>query len=158
MGMGYIDDLATAAFKKEMPAAERKAAKKIFKRGGKGPLRMGKARRGSLPGNIAPGARPARRSALPGHPMTGAPRTPKGAGPMHGPVRPPMPSPHYFNPPKPKTGYSRYAQQASQWAKGNKKIIAGGGAVALAGTAFSNNTGVGSSKGSPNQARGMYGF
>lgn len=61
-------------------------------------------------------------------------------------------------PPKARTGYSKYAHQASQWAKGHKKMVVGAGGLALAGTAFSNNTGVGSSKGTPNQARGMYGF
>lgn len=68
--------------------------------------------------------------------------------------RVPMPPP----PPRPRTGFNKYAHNASQWAKGHKKIVAGAGAVALAGTAFSNNTGPGSPKGNQNQARGMYGF
>ena len=46
----------------------------------------------------------------------------------------------------------------TQFLKKNKKLVIGAGAVALAGTAFSNNTGPGSPKGNQNQARGMYGF
>lgn len=48
--------------------------------------------------------------------------------------------------------------KGSQFYKNHKKLVIGGGALAIAGTAFSNNTGVGSSKSTPNQARGMYGF
>lgn len=63
-----------------------------------------------------------------------------------------------FTPPAPRTGFNKYAHNTSQWAKGHKKLVIGAGAVALAGTAFSNNTGPGSPKGNQNQARGMYGF
>ena len=48
--------------------------------------------------------------------------------------------------------------KGSQFYRKNKKMILGAGALGMAGTAFSNNTGVGSSRGTPNQARGMYGF
>jgi hypothetical protein len=61
-------------------------------------------------------------------------------------------------PPKVRTGWNKRAYDASQWVKGHKKIVAGAGAVAIAGTAISNASGPGSPKGTPVQARGIYGF
>jgi hypothetical protein len=159
MGASFLDDLAAAAVKREMPKASRKAAKKVAKLGGRGPLRVGKAR--SFAGGIAaPHIGPRLPRSAPTHPMTGAPRMRRGAPRMHGPMVGPMVAPATALPPlpAPRTGFNKYAHDASKWAKGHKKIVAGAGAVALWGTAMSNSSGSGSPSGTQNQARGVYGF
>lgn len=183
MGLGAIDDIYKAADKAHragIPKAARKVLRREARAAGSRPLTIGKSRTLGGMGARAPyldsrGLPVAplgpRASAIPRPPK---PSTPRGGGmgggwtktglPKATLPKPPMPGPMHFNPgnlpnpPAPRTGFNKYAHNASQWAKGHKKIVAGAGAVALWGTAMSNSSGPGSPKGNQNQARGMYGF
>jgi len=94
----------------------------------------------------------------------------RGTMPSMSPMPPPMratgatigPTSRFIpgnpKPPKVRTGWDKRAHDAANWVKGHKKLVAGAGGLAIAGTAISNSTGPGSPKGSGAQARGMYGF
>jgi hypothetical protein len=154
--LNQLDNIVAAASKAEMKGAVKIGMEKEVSKLGKKGLWVNPKRQARMAKPIRPAG-----MRIPKKAPKGAPKPPRAPnlGPINvGGAFDKHPAIDISKPRPPRTGWNKHAHDAASWAKGHKKIVAGAGAVAIAGTAISNASGPGSPKGTPVQARGIYGF